>query len=223
MIVVMMELWTTHPTQARFAHVSRSAWAHVSRWLHPCWPSRTASHVRGMGSRLNRFAIADLRHSSDSSTSQSRILIAVAPAVNSSLNQSSLSAKTRVQLCQGPTNGVAFGFIHQSIAAVLILAATSSGVNAVLSLEFWAESVNIDRFHITSDCVFHLYTVARILKGNPLNTIVVLSHDQRCCCWNWTRGSIWIHPTGATGNIVLIHLGRTVCSVLWGTKRGRWA
>lgn len=212
-------MWTTNPTHARFAHVSRSAWAHVSSWWHPCRAPSGTSHMRGMGTGLNRFAVADLRHSSDSSTSQSRVLITVAPTVNSSLNQSSLPAKTRVQLCQGPTNGVAFSFVHQSIAAVLILVATSSGVNTILSLEFWAKSVNIDRFHVTSDGVFHLHTVSRILKCNPLNTIVILSNDQRCCCWNWTRGSIGVHPAGATRNIVLIHLGRTVWSMLWGTKR----
>jgi hypothetical protein len=31
MIVVVMELWTTHSTHARFAHASPAAWAHVPR------------------------------------------------------------------------------------------------------------------------------------------------------------------------------------------------
>jgi hypothetical protein len=31
MVVVVMELWTTHPTHARFAHASTRAWAHVPR------------------------------------------------------------------------------------------------------------------------------------------------------------------------------------------------
>ena len=143
MVVVVMELWTTHPAQARFAHASRSARANASRWWHPCWTTG-ASHVRGMRRRLNCFAVVDLGHSSNTSTPQSWVLVAIAPTVNSSLNKTSLSTKARIQLGQSPTNSVALSFVHQTVSTVLVLATASSGVNAILSLEFWAQSINID-------------------------------------------------------------------------------
>jgi len=58
MVVMVMELWTTHPAQARFAHASRSAGAHASRWWQPCWTAGT-SHVRGL--RLLILAIRRTR------------------------------------------------------------------------------------------------------------------------------------------------------------------
>jgi len=66
-VVVMVQL-RTHSTQARFAHVTCTAWAHVSRWWHPCRTTGT-SHVRRMRSCLNSFAIVDLCHSSHTSAS----------------------------------------------------------------------------------------------------------------------------------------------------------
>ncbi len=142
-IVMVMELRTTHPTQARFAHASRSAWAHVRRWWHPCWTTG-ASHVRCMCCRLNRFAIIDLGHSSHTSTPQSGVLVAIAPTVNSSLNQTSLSTQTRVQLSESPSNSVAFSLVDQAVSSVLVFAAASSGVNTVLGLELWAQRININ-------------------------------------------------------------------------------
>jgi hypothetical protein len=142
-VVMVMELWTTNPRHARFAHASRSAWTHVSRWWHPCWTTG-ASHVRGVCCRLNCFAVVDLGHSSYTSAPQSWVLVAVAPTVNSSLNQTSLSTKARIQLGQSPTNSVAFSLVDQAVSTVLVLAAASSGVNAVLGLEFRAQSINID-------------------------------------------------------------------------------
>jgi len=158
-IVMVMELWTTHPAQARFPHASRSAWAHVSRWWHPCRTTR-ASHVRGVCCRLNGLAVVDLGHSSNASAPQSWVLVAVTPTVHSSLDQTSLSTQARIQLGQGPTNSVALGLVDQAVSTVLILAAARSGVDAVLSLEFWAQSVNIDGFDVTSDGVFHLDAVS---------------------------------------------------------------
>jgi hypothetical protein len=143
-VVMVMELWTANPAaHARFAHASRSAWAHVSRWWHPCWTTG-ASHVRGVCSRLNCFAVVDLGHSSYTSAPQSWVLVAVAPTVNSSLNQTSLPTKARIQLGQSPTNRVAFSLVDQAVSTVLVLAAASSGVDAVLGLEFRAQSINID-------------------------------------------------------------------------------
>lgn len=176
-IVVVMELWTTHPTQARFAHVSRTAaGAHVSRWWHPCGTAGT-SHMRRMCSRLNSLSIVDLGHSSNATRPQSRILIAVSPTVNRTLNQSSLAAKTWIQLRQGPSDRVALSLVNQPVSAILVLAAASSGVHAVFRLEFRAQSINIDRFNIASDGIFHLDTIPRVLERDPLNTIVVLTND----------------------------------------------
>jgi hypothetical protein len=158
-VVVVMELWTTHPTQARFAHASRSAWTHVSRWWHPCWTTG-ASHVRCVSRRLNSFAIVDLGHSSNTSAPQSWVLVAVAPTVNSSLNETSLSAQTRIQFSQSPSNSVALSLIYQAVSTVLILTAAGSGINTVLGLEFWAQRINIDRFDVASDSVLHLDAVA---------------------------------------------------------------
>jgi len=158
-VVVVMELWTTHPTQARFAHVSCSPRAHVSRWWHPCWTTG-ASHVRCVSRRLNSFAIVDLGHSSNTSAPQSWVLVAVAPTVNSSLNETSLSAQTRIQFSQSPSNSVALSLIYQAVSTVLILTAAGSGINTVLGLEFWAQRINIDRFDVASDSVLHLDAVA---------------------------------------------------------------
>jgi len=158
-VVVVMELCATHPTQARFAHASRSARAHVSRWWHPCWTTG-ASHVRGVSRRLNRFAIVDLGHSSNTSAPQPGVLVAVAPTVNGSLNQASLPTQARIQLSQSPSDSVAFSLVDQAVSTVLVLTAASAGVHAVLGLEFWAQSINIDRFHVASDGVLHLDTIA---------------------------------------------------------------
>jgi hypothetical protein len=52
--------------------------------------------VRSMRSCLNRLTIVDLGHSADTSTPQSRVLVAVSPRVDSSLDQSSLSTQAWV-------------------------------------------------------------------------------------------------------------------------------
>jgi len=174
--VVVMELWTTHPTEARLAHISRADWTHVSRRRHPCRATGT-SHVRVMPSVLNCLTVIDFGHPPNTSAPQSRILVAVSPAVDGSLNQSSLPAKTGVQLGQSPSDSVAFSFVNQTVSAVLVLAATSSGINAILSLELWAQGIHIHGLHVASDCVFHLDAIAGVFKCNPLNTVVILSNN----------------------------------------------
>ena len=163
---------------------------------------------------LNSLAIIDFGHSAHTSTPQSRILVAISPTVHSSLNQATLSAKTGVQFSQSPTDCVAFSLINQTVASVLILAATRSRINAILGFEFGTQRIYVHRFNITPDSVFHLHAIARIFKSDPLNTVIVLSHNQWSCCWDRTRCSIWI-DTGTARNIILLHL-RTVCWMLWG-------
>jgi hypothetical protein len=140
--MVVMELWSTHPTHTRLAHVARTSRSHAPRWWHPC-RAAGASHVRGVSCRLNRLSIVDFSHSSNASASQSRVLVAVSPAVDGSLNQTSLSTKAGVQLSQSPANGIALSLVNQTVSSVLILAATSTRINAVLCLKFWAQSIHI--------------------------------------------------------------------------------
>jgi hypothetical protein len=91
--------------------------------------------VRVMSGILNCFAVAHFCHPSNTSAPQSRVLIAVPPTVNGSLDQTSLAAKTGVQLGQSPSDSVALCFVDQTISTILVLAAASSGVNAILGLE----------------------------------------------------------------------------------------
>ncbi|CAG8883300.1 unnamed protein product, partial [Penicillium egyptiacum] len=48
---------------------------------------------------------------------------AVTPAIDSTLDQSTLAPQSRIQLCQRPTDGIAFGFIDQPVPAILVLTA----------------------------------------------------------------------------------------------------
>ena len=119
-------------------------------------------------------------------------MIAVAPAVDGSLNQATLAAQTRVQLRKCPANGVALGFVMQSVALVLVLVAASTGVNAVLRFEILSKFIDVDRLNITADGILHLHPVAAVLKGDPLHAILILPYYQRRSCRNGTRGSIGI-------------------------------
>lgn len=172
--MVMVKLLSTHPTHARFAHVSRPAWSHADRCWHPWW-SAGACHVRRMRC-LSSLSSADFCHSSNTSASQSGILITVSPTVDSSLNETSLATKTSVQFGQGPSNCVALSLVNQSIASILVLAAASAWIDTVLCLEFGVEVINIYRFYVASNGILHLDAVPRVLKRNPLNTVVILSY-----------------------------------------------
>lgn len=94
-VVVVVEL-RAHTTETRFAHASRTSWAQASRGGEPCGDGGT-SHVWRVRRVLNGLTVVDLGHSTHTSTSQSRILVAVSPAVNRSLDQSSLPAETGVE------------------------------------------------------------------------------------------------------------------------------
>lgn len=86
---------------------------------------------------LNLFALVHLCHAANSSAAKSGILVAIAPAVDRSLDKSSLASEGNVELGQSPANTVAVGLIHQAVAAILVLGATCSGVDAVFLLKFW--------------------------------------------------------------------------------------
>jgi hypothetical protein len=130
MVVVHLR---THVAHARLAHGCSTARAHGAWGGDPCRATGTG-HMCRMGS-LNRLAIVHLGHATDPSTSQSWVLVAVAPAVDCALDQSSLSAQAGVELRQGPSDRVALRLVLQPIAAVLVLRAASTRVHAVLVLE----------------------------------------------------------------------------------------
>lgn len=142
---------------------------------------------------LNLLAVVHLGHTANSSTSKARVLVAISPAVNSSLDQPSLAAQRWVELCQSPSDTVAVCLVHQAVSTVLILGAACSRVDTVLLLELGREVVGVDRLNIASNSVLHLDTVSRVLKCNPLNTIAILSHNQRSSGGNGSGCSVGIN------------------------------
>lgn len=157
-----------------------------------------------VGVRLS-LACGHLRHTPDAATPQSRILVTVTPAVDCALDETALAPQAGVQLCQRPTNGVAFGLVVETVALVGILCTACAGVDAVLCLELAGKFVDVDRLHIASNSVLHLDTVARILEGNPLDTVLILTHDKRSGCRNRPRRSIRVDTR--TRRRALVHVG----------------
>lgn len=149
--------------------------------------------------------MVDLRHASDSPRSVFRIRVRVSPAIDCALDEPALTAKTWVQLGKSPAHGVAVSFVGESVAAVCALLAAGAWVDAVLVLEISAQLVDVDRLDIAADGILHLDAITRVLKGDPLNSIVVLSNHKWRSRWNrsWVRawadtcssnvirGSIW--------------------------------
>lgn len=87
---------------------------------------------------LDLLARVDLGHAADSATPQTRVLVAVAPAVDCALDQTSLAAKAGVEFSKSPSNSVALSLVDQAIAAILVFATASARVDAVLGLELGA-------------------------------------------------------------------------------------
>lgn len=157
----------------------------------------------GMWRRRARLVVAvvHLGHAADAAASKLWILVAVTPAVNGSLDETPLAPERRVELRKRPAHRVAFGLILQTIAPILLLGAASPRVNTVLRLEIVGQLILVYRLHIATNRVFHLYAVPRILKGDPLHSIRILSHNQWSGGGNRARGSIGIHTsTGAGGS-----------------------
>lgn len=193
--VVVVHL--SHAGHPRLADGCPAARAHGSRGGHPCRTTRTG-HVAGVGG-LGRLSVVHLCHAADSSTSQAGVLVAVPPTVDRSLDETSLTPKRGVQLCEGPTNRVALGLVLQAVAAVLILRAARPRINTVLRLEFCGEFIRVHGLDITSDGVFHLYAVARILKRDPLNTVLILPHYERGGGGDWSWRGVGIGARCRTG------------------------
>ena len=145
-----------------------------------------------MWSRLG-FPGRHLCHPPYATAPQPRVLVAVSPAIDCTLNEASLSAQARIQLRQGPSYSVAFCLIVQAISLVLIFCAACTRVDTVLGLKVLWKLIDINRFNIAADGVFHLYTIPRVLKSNPLYAILVLADDQRSGSRNRPRRSIGVH------------------------------
>lgn len=128
---------------------------------------------------LDLLSVVHLGHSSHSSTSKSRVLVAVAPAVYGSLDESALASEGNIELCERPSNSVAVGLIHEAVSAVLLLGAAGSGIDAVLLLELGRELISVDRLDIAANGVLHLNSVPGVLESNPLHTVAVLSDHKR--------------------------------------------
>lgn len=89
------------------------------------------------------LATVHLGHAANSSASESRILVAVAPAIHCALNQASLASQRHIELCQSPSDSVALSLVNQPVSAVLVLGAACPWVDAVLLLELWGELLDV--------------------------------------------------------------------------------
>ena len=172
---------------------------------------RTGQMIRRMG---HLFSGVDFGHATDPSTPEFGILVAVAPAVDGTLDETAFAAQTGIEFGESPTDGVAFGFVEQPVSPVLIFAAAGARVDTVFVLEFRIQALDIDGFHIASDGVFHLDPVTRVFESDPLYTVVVLSNNERSRGWDWSGCCIGIHSACRTWR-ALVH----GVSVRWRTRR----
>jgi hypothetical protein len=210
MLMVMMQLRASH------SHLLWLCW-HAGRHASGPWGT-WPGHGIPM-SRVYCLSVVHLGLSSHAATPQSRILVAVAPAVDCSLNQAPLASQAGVQLCERPTDVVAFGLVRQSISLVLVLGAARPRVDTVLGLEVLGKIFDVDGFNVAADGVLHLDTVARVLERNPLNAVLVLSHDQRRGGGNRTRRCVGVDV--GVGWPSWVHVWRSNWRAL--RRRLRWA
>jgi len=106
------------------------------------------------------FPVVDFGHPPHSSAAETRVLVAVSPAVHRALDEAALASETWIELSQSPTHRVALGFVVQSVAFVLVLGATCPRVNAIFRLELLRKAVYVYRFYVASNGVFHLDAVS---------------------------------------------------------------
>lgn len=164
---------------------------------NPGWSGPTGTGQRCLLCGIWGLPASQFGHPPNAPTAQPGILIAVPPAIHRPLDKASLPSKTRIQFRQSPSDRVAFRFVDQSVAAVLVFVTACPGIYAVLRLKLGRQLLHIDRFHIAPDLVFHLDSISRILKRNPLHTVVVLAHYQRCRRGNRSGCCIRIRPASA--------------------------
>lgn len=212
--MMMVHLGTAH------VHRGGSRWGRQAsgigdtRRTGSAWARHVASMGRGLG-----LAGSHLGHATDATTPQSWVLVAVSPAVYGALNEATLAAQAWVQLGEGPTDGVTLGLVVQTIALVLVLGTASARVDAILRLEVLGQFFDIDRLDVATDGVLHLDAIARVLKGNPLDAVLVLANDEgrggRNGAWRCVRiaaGASWrasVHGGRTDGRTLGRRLGRT--------------
>ena len=184
------------------------------------WPG----HVIAMRN-CSCLSVVHFSHPPHSSTPEAWILVAVTPAVDSPLNQATLTTQARVELRQGPTDGVAFRLVVQAITFVLLFVATCARVDAVLGLEVLRKLIDVDGLDITTDRVFHLDAIATVFKRNPLHTILILAHHQRGSGGDGPRSSVGVDVCCWRGPVV--HAGssdwRCLRRCLRWAKSRRWS
>lgn len=179
---MMMHLRRAHRHRTQIRTGNRSRHSIHARTRRTRWTNRALlRHMRLGGNRLSSI---NLSHTANPSAAQSRVLIAVAPAIDSTLDQSTLSPQRGIQLGQRPADSVAFCLVDQSVPAILVFTAAGPRVHAVLGFEFLRERVHDDGFHVTADGVFRFHPVSGIFKGDPLHAVAVLSHDQWGSGWD---------------------------------------
>lgn len=163
------------------------------------------------------FSCRHLCHASDATTPESGVLVAVAPTINCTLNETTLAPQAGVELCKRPTDGVALGLIMETVALVRVFGAACAGVNTVLGLEIRRKLINVDRLYVASNCVLHLDAIARVLKSDPLNTVLVLANNEWCCCRNRTRRSVGVDTWAARRSLVHVWCAnwRSLRLLLW--------
>lgn len=219
MIVVVMHLGTPH------AHVRWSGWCcQPGRIGNPrctwtAWPCHVGAMIR-----CNCLTVRDFRHPPDAATAQPRVLVAVAPAVDGSLDETALSPKAWIQLCERPSYRVAFRLVVQAVALILVLGAACARVDAVLTLELLGQLIDIDGLNVAADGIFHLDSVARVFKRDPLNAVLILLDNKRCSGRNGTRCSIRVHICACSGG-ARMHIrsssGRNLIRRLRGSSQTR--
>lgn len=130
-----------------------------------------------MRTALDRLSGRHLCHATNPSASQSNVLVAVTPAVNGSLDQSTLATQRHIQLSESPSYTVTVRFVHKAVTSVLFLWTACARINTVFLLEFGRKLVRVDRLDIAANGVFHLDSVTRVFKSDPLHAVTVLSHN----------------------------------------------
>lgn len=156
-------------------------------WKAGCTGRRTlAPWEQARGGHL-RLPVVHLGHPPHASAPQPDILVAVAPAVHRALDQAALLPEVGIQLRQRPPDRVAFALVVEAVALILVLAAACTGVDAVVCFKLRAELLDVDGLDVAPYGVFHLDAVPRVLKGNPLHAVVILSDDKRGRGRNGTR------------------------------------
>ena len=108
---VVEDVRTTRAVRlGRLCHVG----SHTLRSLQPCTgrACRTRHLTSRRGSdRMRRFPTVHLRLPPYSSAAQPRILVAVPPTIDSSLNKPAFLSKIRVELCKRPPDCIAFALV----------------------------------------------------------------------------------------------------------------